>query len=415
MEKNRIILLIVIVCMTIGIEAQVRPPKSTQISTKQMVNAQKNYEAGVAYFNVGQYNKAFACFKEATNIEHAQAQYNLGVCYLEGKGTAQDYKKAVEWFEKAGEKGVKDAQYNLAEMYKARLGVPKDEKKAAYWTEKYYGGKINTPTANKPAKNSPTEVKIVNTKTGESIEKNSMPVNTKKEDTIIYDVADKSPSFPGGEPALVSWLMENLHYPKAAQEDGIQGKVLVSFVVANDGSVVLPEISKSVHPLLDAEAMRVVLSMPKWTPGIQKGKPVYVRSSFPVTFKLTGDVPEKESSEEAKSPNWSEDDYHDGVFELVEQNPSFPGGDAELMKWLQKNLRYPTIAMENGIQGRVMVQFVINKDGSIVEPSILHHVDMSLDAEALRVVLSMPKWTPGKQKGKAVRVRFTLPLTFRLQ
>ena len=415
MKKNRIILLIVIVCMATGVKAQVRPQKSTQVSTKQMVNAQKNYEAGIAYFNVGQYNKAFACFKEATNIEHAQAQYNLGVCYLEGKGTAQDYKKAVEWFEKAGEKGVKDAQYNLAEMYKAGLGVAKDAEKAAYWTEKYYGGETHAPTANKPVENKSTEVKVINTKTGEPIERISMPVTTKKEYTTIYDVADKAPSFPGGEPALVSWLMANLHYPKAAMEEDIQGKVLVSFVVASDGTIVLPEISKSVHPLLDAEAMRVVLSMPKWTPGTQKGKPVYVRSSFPVTFKLTGDAPEKESSEDTKSQNLSADDYHDGVFELVEQNPSFPGGEAELMKWLQKNLRYPSHAMENGIQGRVMVQFVINKDGSIVEPSILRSADMFLDAEALRVVLSMPKWTPGKQKGKAVRVRYTLPLTFRLQ
>jgi len=92
----------------------------------------------------------------------------------------------------------------------------------------------------------------------------------------------------------------------------------------------------------------------------------------------------------------------------------FPGGNEALMKWLSKNLKYPASAQENGIQGRVLVQFVVNKDGSIVEPKVLRSVDPALDKEALRVVSTMPKWQPGKQRGKTVRVRFTLPVTFRL-
>ncbi|MCQ2257418.1 MAG: energy transducer TonB [Bacteroidaceae bacterium] len=102
------------------------------------------------------------------------------------------------------------------------------------------------------------------------------------------------------------------------------------------------------------------------------------------------------------------------IFEVVEQNPSFPGGDKALMAYLTKNLKYPPSAQENGIQGRVLVQFVVNKDGSIVEPKVLRSVDPALDKEALRVVQAMPKWTPGKQRGKTVRVKFTLPVTFRL-
>ena len=102
------------------------------------------------------------------------------------------------------------------------------------------------------------------------------------------------------------------------------------------------------------------------------------------------------------------------VFEIVEQNPSFPGGNEALMKWLNKNLKYPASAQDNGIQGRVLVQFVVNKDGSIVDPKVLRSVDPALDKEALRVVSAMPKWQPGKQRGKTVRVRFTLPVTFRL-
>ncbi len=110
-----------------------------------------------------------------------------------------------------------------------------------------------------------------------------------------------------------------------------------------------------------------------------------------------------------------EDGDENDIFEVVEQNPSFPGGEAELMKWLHKNLKYPPVAQENGIQGKVYIQFVVNKDGSIVDPKIIRSADASLDKEAMRVVQAMPKWTPGKQRGKAVRVRFTLPVTFRLQ
>ena len=84
------------------------------------------------------------------------------------------------------------------------------------------------------------------------------------------------------------------------------------------------------------------------------------------------------------------------------------------MKWLQKNIKYPSIAAENGVQGRVIVQFVVNKDGSIVDPVVLRSVDPYLDKEAIRVVKSMPKWKPGEQRGKPVRVKFTLPVMFKL-
>ena len=93
----------------------------------------------------------------------------------------------------------------------------------------------------------------------------------------------------------------------------------------------------------------------------------------------------------------------------------YPGGMQELMKYLQKEMKYPKEAQDKGIQGRVIVQFVVNKDGSICEANVVKSVDPLLDAEALRVVNAMPHWTPGKQRGQAVNVRFTLPLTFRLQ
>ena len=92
----------------------------------------------------------------------------------------------------------------------------------------------------------------------------------------------------------------------------------------------------------------------------------------------------------------------------------FPGGMQELMKFLQTSIRYPKEAQERGLQGRVIVQFVVNKDGSICDEKVVRSVDPQLDAEALRVVRSMPNWTPGKQRGEAVRVRFTIPVSFKL-
>lgn len=104
------------------------------------------------------------------------------------------------------------------------------------------------------------------------------------------------------------------------------------------------------------------------------------------------------------------------IFEIVEQMPEFPdGGMAGLMQYLSKNIKYPTIAQENGTQGRVTVQFVVNKDGSIVDAKVLRGVDPYLDKEALRVIGTMPKWKPGMQRGKPVRVKYTVPVMFRLQ
>ena len=103
------------------------------------------------------------------------------------------------------------------------------------------------------------------------------------------------------------------------------------------------------------------------------------------------------------------------VFDVVEQMPSYPGGMGALMQYLSSNIKYPVIAEENGIQGRVICTFVVEKDGSITDVKIAKSVDPSLDKEAVRVVKSMPKWIPGKQNGSAVRVKYTLPVTFRLQ
>lgn len=103
------------------------------------------------------------------------------------------------------------------------------------------------------------------------------------------------------------------------------------------------------------------------------------------------------------------------IFEVVEQPASFPGGQTALMQWLGDNIKYPVIAQENGIQGRVIIQFVVSKDGTISDIKIARGVDPSLDREAVRLVGQMPKWIPGRQGGNSVNVRFTLPIVFKLQ
>jgi len=103
------------------------------------------------------------------------------------------------------------------------------------------------------------------------------------------------------------------------------------------------------------------------------------------------------------------------VFEVVEQMPQFPGGDAALMQFLSSHIKYPVVAEENGIQGRVVCTFVVERNGSISDVRVIKSVDPSLDKEAVRVLKSMPSWIPGKQNGSAVRVKYTVPVTFRLQ
>lgn len=111
-----------------------------------------------------------------------------------------------------------------------------------------------------------------------------------------------------------------------------------------------------------------------------------------------------------------EEEVEEEVFVVVEKMPEFPGGQAALFKFLSENVKYPVIAQENGIQGRVICQFVVNKDGSIVDVEVVRSGgDASLDKEAVRVIKSMPKWNPGQQRGKPVRVKYTVPVNFKLQ
>ena len=127
-------------------------------------------------------------------------------------------------------------------------------------------------------------------------------------------------------------------------------------------------------------------------------------------LKVTQRVETEPVKAEAPKP-----EVENKVFDVVEQMPSFPGGQGALMQYLANNIKYPVVAQENGVQGRVVVSFVVERDGSITDVQVVRSVDPSLDREAQRVVRSMPKWIPGKQNGQAVRVKYNVPVSFRLQ
>lgn len=229
----------------------------------------------------------------------------------------------------------------------------------------------------------------------------------------IFTVVEVMPEFPGGQGALLDFLKTNLRYPESAIKDGIEGRVSCSFVVGKDGAISGAEVIRGVSPALDGEALRVINSMPVWSPGKQRGKAVNVKYTVPVTFRLSGG--RKKISSRATRRQVKGIDTSGRVFTVVQQMPEFPGGQSLLLKYLATRIKYPVIAQENGIQGRVSCSFVVDTDGSLKDIEVIRGIDPSLDKEAVRVIREMPKWNPGIQNDMAVAVKYTVPVTFRLQ
>lgn len=236
------------------------------------------------------------------------------------------------------------------------------------------------------------------------------PAKSTRSGETVFTVVEEMPKFPGGEAKLLEHIREKIKYPVIAQENGIEGRVIASFVVNKDGSVSDAEIVRGVDPSLDVEALRVINTFPNWKPGKQKGKTVNVKYTVPITFRLS-----PSSDEIVVTPTQSSDQIKGDVFTLVDEMPIFPGGDSKLLEFINKGIKYPTEAQEKGKQGRVIANFTVKKDGSIADIKVVRGVYPSLDDEAVRVLGTMPKWIPGKNKGEAVNVRYTVPITFRLQ
>lgn len=229
----------------------------------------------------------------------------------------------------------------------------------------------------------------------------------------VFTVVEVMPEFPGGQGALLKFLATNVRYPESAVKNGIEGRVSCSFVVGKDGVISEAEVIRGVSPELNEEALRVINSMPVWSPGKQRGKVVNVKYTVPVTFRLSGG--KKKTSSRIVQRQIKEVDTSGRVFTVVQQMPEFPSGQASLLKYLATRIKYPAIAQENGIQGRVSCSFVVDTDGSLKNIEVIRGIDPSLDREAVRVIREMPKWNPGVQNNMAVAVKYTVPVTFRLQ
>ena len=240
----------------------------------------------------------------------------------------------------------------------------------------------------------------------------------------VFEVVEIMPEFPdGGMSGLMQFLSKNIQYPINAQKNHTQGRVTVQFVVNKDGSISEPKIIRGVDPDLDGEAIRVISLMPKWKPGMQKGQPVRVKYTVPVMFRLSDNGQKEEYKPIPKIDETVVVGYaskqapaeEDPVFEVVENMPEFAGGMGGLMQYLSKNIKYPVEAQKAGIQGRVIMQVIIDKNGNVTNPKVTQPVDPLLDTEAIRVTASMPKWKPGTQRGMPVNVKYTFPIVFRLQ
>lgn len=235
-------------------------------------------------------------------------------------------------------------------------------------------------------------------------------------DEDVFEVVENMPEFPdGGMPGLMKYLSANIRYPEAAHKAGTQGRVTVQFVVGKDGSIGNVGILRGVDPNLDAEAIRVISSMPKWKPGTQKGEPVNVKYTVPVMFRLTPEPVDKIDEMIVVGYRNPDAPVTGEVYEVADKMPEFPGGMTGLMQHLSKNIRYPAEAHTNNIQGRVVVSVIINTEGKVTNAKIVQGVAPSLDAEALRVTGTMPDWIPGTKDGKPVNVKYTFPVVFRLQ
>ncbi|MDE6631709.1 MAG: energy transducer TonB [Muribaculaceae bacterium] len=249
-------------------------------------------------------------------------------------------------------------------------------------------------------------------------------------------MCDSHAQFPGDEDFMNKyweWLEKNMIYPKKALEKGVEGSVLVNFTVCTDGSIKDIAINKQkgrkpVDESLEQEAIRLFESMPRWTPATYKGKPVNSRELRTVTFKLPQNKSRFPESLIVASQIRT-DKHKPATKQIAEERrvltliydmqsipvaPIFKGGSQGLEKWIQEHLQYPADAAKAKIEGRVIVEFVIDKNGAVTSPRVVRGINDAFNNEALRVIKSLPRWTPGYAHGKPANTRYTYPVTFRL-
>jgi TonB family protein len=252
-------------------------------------------------------------------------------------------------------------------------------------------------------------------------------------DEEVFMLVEDMPLFPGtntkeeSDKAVFDHVARNIKYPKVARETGVTGTNVVQFIVRKDGSISDIEVIRNIGAGTGEESIRVVESMPDgWKPGKQRGREVNVQFRLPIRFKATDehvsqiaiDEPQKEPVPEPKAVDTQEP--KEQIFKKVDEMPLFAGssskGESEkaLFEFIQQNLRYPEVAKKNGVEGVVVAQFIIRKDGSVSDVTLLRDLGAGAGEEAMRVIRDMPKWVPGKQKGNPVNVQFRIPVRFKL-
>ena len=234
--------------------------------------------------------------------------------------------------------------------------------------------------------------------------------NPPKSKGKVIEIPDIDPMFTGGSHEMTRFISTSLRYPPEAAEKDIQGLVVYNFVVELDGSLSDFEIMHRAHPLLDAEALRIIESMPPWRPAVYKGENVRARHYVPMYFKLNKDG--YRSTSAAGQRKVMPLDPNEEIFTIVDEMPQFPTGEDGLGRFISEFIRYPSRAREDGIQGRILCSFIVRKDGTISNLEVINGLDNDLDNEALRVLSMMPKWTPGKNDNKTVSVKCILPIDF---
>jgi TonB family protein len=280
----------------------------------------------------------------------------------------------------------------------------------------------------------------------------------------------------------MNFIGRNIRYPIIAQENGIQGRVIVRFVVSSTGKVSDVQVLRSLDPSCDKEAVRVIKMLPEWIPGEQNGEKVAVYYTLPISFKLKSQqvkgsisdfknaliiIDDKATAEdfninsiqptniESISVLKPDSDKVQGLitkygerakkgviliktkkdgaitynkeniktnskdsitaFTVIDKMPMYPGGEAALLNFISSNLKYPLAAQVKGIQGKVILRFVILKTGKVSNVEVLRSLYPACDNEAIRVIQMLEGWIPGEQKGEKVSVYYTLPISFKLQ
>jgi len=209
--------------------------------------------------------------------------------------------------------------------------------------------------------------------------------------TIIK--VDKGPKFAGGREKLEEFIEKNIRYPENINTELLANtSVYLKFAITEGGAVKDISVLKGLTPELDAEAVRVISSLPKMKPGQKDGKAVTMVVSYKFKFK---EISLKQT--------------------YVDVLPTFPGGEDAMERYLRFNLKYPKEDQENKQEGKVKVRFLVDKTGKLKNIEVVSGISKSLDAEAVRVISKMPAWNPGTQNGKPVPVYFTIPIIFKMK